>query len=290
MTSKSKLWSFIFVLISGAILLSPVIVNAEYAYRKAITVDHTKVSATLTNFPVLVTISNDNDLKNHVTSVNGYDLVFTDAGGNLLDHELESWDGSTGTLVALVRIPSLSSTTDTVIYMFYGNSGVTTSQENKTGVWDSNFKGVWHLPNGSTLTANDSTSNGNNGTNYGVTATAGKIDGGGNFSGGGHYVDVGIMSAIQGSSGLTISMWIYQSSYQSTAYIYKNANSGILLQPWSDQRIYFAINGIDSRAVTNAGDAPLEMEGGDVVQFFHFSSVLKPRSPSPFNFSAVLSY
>ncbi len=34
MTSKSKVWSFIFILISGAIFLSPAIVNAEYVYKK----------------------------------------------------------------------------------------------------------------------------------------------------------------------------------------------------------------------------------------------------------------
>jgi hypothetical protein len=64
--TKSGLWFAILILISGAIILSPFIANAEYAYRKAITIDHTKVSATLTNFPVLVSILNDNDLKNHV--------------------------------------------------------------------------------------------------------------------------------------------------------------------------------------------------------------------------------
>ena len=51
-----------------------------YFYRKTLTIDHTKVSSTLTNFPVLVSISNDSDLKNHVTSVNGYDLIFMDGG------------------------------------------------------------------------------------------------------------------------------------------------------------------------------------------------------------------
>jgi hypothetical protein len=128
---KSGLWVAILILISGATVLSPVIANAEYAYRKAITIDHTKVSATLTNFPILISISDDNDLKNHVTSVNGYDLVFKDGSGTKLAHELERWDGSTGSLVAWVKIPFLSSVTDTVIYMWYGDNGVTTSQENK---------------------------------------------------------------------------------------------------------------------------------------------------------------
>ncbi len=111
MTSKSRAWSF--VLILGTVLLSPLMAYAvTFQYGKPITIDHTKVPATLTNFPILVSIANDNDLKNHVTSPNGYDLVFTDGSGNPLDHELERWDGATGTLVAWVRIPSLDGHSD----------------------------------------------------------------------------------------------------------------------------------------------------------------------------------
>ena len=99
MTSKSKILAFLFVLTLGAILLSPLISHAvNYEYSKLITIDHTKVPATLTNFPVLVSIANDNGLKNHVTNVNGYDLVFTDAVGNPLDHELERWDNDATSL------------------------------------------------------------------------------------------------------------------------------------------------------------------------------------------------
>jgi hypothetical protein len=48
-------------------------------------------------------------------------------------------------LVAWVRIPLLSSTSDTVIYMYYGNSLCTANRQNPTGVWDSNYVGIWHL-------------------------------------------------------------------------------------------------------------------------------------------------
>ena len=104
------------------------------------------------------------------------------AAGNKLNHELERWDGSTGTVVAWVKVPVLSSTTDTVIYMWYGNSWVTTSQENKTGVWDANYKGVWHLKDATGANVADSTSNGNTGTPTNSPAqTASNIDGGSEF-------------------------------------------------------------------------------------------------------------
>ena len=55
---------------------------------------------------------------------------------------------STGELIAWVRIPSLNTNvaaSDTVIYIYYGNSDVASSTQNVSAVWDSNYVGVWHL-------------------------------------------------------------------------------------------------------------------------------------------------
>jgi hypothetical protein len=156
-----------------------------YSFQRAITIDHTKVPNTdQSNFPflfnttdpLLATTANGG----HVTNPNGYDIIFTSdpAGQNILNYEMEEYDPVHGQVIAWVRIPTLSHTADTVIYVFYGNSSITTSQQNPTGVWDSNYMGVWHLANGTTISADDSTINGNNGRVVGATATTGKIDGG----------------------------------------------------------------------------------------------------------------
>ena len=47
-----------------------------------------------------------------------------------------------------MRIPAVNTApvgSDTVIYMFYGDSTVNSPTENRPGVWDANFQGVWHL-------------------------------------------------------------------------------------------------------------------------------------------------
>jgi hypothetical protein len=54
MKSEPKLYFKIFILISAAIFLSPFLVHADYTYRKATTVDLTEISASLSNFPMLV--------------------------------------------------------------------------------------------------------------------------------------------------------------------------------------------------------------------------------------------
>ncbi len=193
-----------------------------YTYRRAVTVDHTKVPATLTDFPVyyaggayLATVANGGEL---LDSTNGYDFIFTSdlAGTTPLDYETVVHDLTTGVSEVWVRIPSVSSSVDTVIYLWTANSGVTTDQSNGPGVWDANFGGVWHMPNGSALSLLDSTANANNGTAVNTpTATTGKIDGAGSFvRASSQYVDLGsdpsikiISSGVGNTSGLTIEAW-----------------------------------------------------------------------------------
>jgi hypothetical protein len=147
-----------------------------YVNYRAITIDHTKVPADLSDFPVLISGTYSylatTAHGGKVQSANGYDIAFfADSGlATKLDHEVESYDPTTGAIVAWVRIPSLSSSTDTVIYVAYSNAPITSDQSNKTGVWDSNYKAVLHLSSG-----NDSTSNGNNavahnGATFGVAS------------------------------------------------------------------------------------------------------------------------
>ena len=160
------------------------------ACQRSITIDHTKVPSTQSNFTVLVSLT-DPALKTvanggHVANANGYDIGFyADSGGTTkLKWEVEKYDGTTGNLIAWVKIPSVSSSTDTVFYLMYGNSAITTDQSDPPNTWDSNFKAVWHLRNDTILSLIDSIS-GNSLTNTGtVGATTGIIDGAaGTFNG-----------------------------------------------------------------------------------------------------------
>ena len=153
------------------------------------------VSTTLTNYPLLYSVT-DTNLRDNVTDAEGDDIVFrgfddTTCGGPgtapcILDHEIEKWVGATGELVAWVRVPSVNTNmagTDTGIEILYGDSSVTTSTQNPTGVWDSNFVMVQHLQETSG-THFDSTGSSlaNDGTNSGSNQNAtGKIDGANDF-------------------------------------------------------------------------------------------------------------
>lgn len=204
------------------ILMASPCTSNGYSYSRAIVIDHTEVPNTdHTNFPLLFNASDSlfatTANGGHVTNANGYDIIFsTDPNGlTKLDHELEEYNPVTGQVIAWVRIPTLSHTMDTVIYMFYGNASVTTSQQNPTGVWDSNYVGVWHLPNSTVLSANDSTTNGNNGTiESGTSATAGEIDGGAVFNGTSTaYISLPAVSNAWNFTGdITLSAWVKTSA------------------------------------------------------------------------------
>ncbi|KKL90129.1 hypothetical protein LCGC14_1907780, partial [marine sediment metagenome] len=159
--------------------------NGSWAHRIKITIDSAKVSGagSLTNYPMLISIASNADIASSGRT-DGFDILFTsDDGTSKLDHEIEKYDNATGELVVWVRIPSLSATVDTDIYIYYGNPSAA-DQSNAAGVWDTGFQGVWHLKetdiDGGAGDIKDSSSNLNNITTFGMDNTnqiPGKIAG-----------------------------------------------------------------------------------------------------------------
>ncbi|KKM55992.1 hypothetical protein LCGC14_1552070, partial [marine sediment metagenome] len=186
----------------------------DFRYYKVITIDNTKVSGTGShaNFPVLISLF-DSDLRIDVQS-DGDDIAFSN-GTDWLDHEIEAfnqtYNNTHAQLVAWVRIPSLSSSVDTNITMYYGNSTMT-AQENPAAVWDSNYAGVWHLSENPTGTIYDSTSNDQDGTSSGSMTSddqmEGQIDGSLDFDGTDDYINVGDVSS-DAWTAITVEAWIY---------------------------------------------------------------------------------
>jgi hypothetical protein len=169
-----------------------------YSYCKVVTTQHTMVSGAndLTNYPLTLVLT-DNDLRTVgnlglVNNASGYDIGFypdCSGSGTALKWEMESYSPTTGAIVAHVLRPTLSHSVDDTVGMYYGGY-FTSFQSTAAAVWDANYKGVWHYPNGTTLSLTDSTSSGNNGTNNGATAVAGQVGGAGSFNGTDNYLTV----------------------------------------------------------------------------------------------------
>ncbi|MFQ5908655.1 MAG: DUF2341 domain-containing protein [Thermoplasmata archaeon] len=208
--------------------------DANWSYRKSITINSTKVSADLTDFPVLIDLTSDADLAANAQS-DGDDILFTSSdAASKLNHEIERFDGTTGELVTWVNVTSLSSVSDTVLYMYYGNSTVG-SQQNVAGTWGSGYKGVWHL-NDDFL---DSTSNNNDGTNQGSTDTTGKIGDSQNFAGS-QWVQVPHSSSISiTGTQITVSAWVNLSQSQPN-------DAGVVLKSTSSYEIHLGVETADT--------------------------------------------
>lgn len=193
-------------------VISSCVALMGYGYERNITIDYTKVSGgtDLSNFPVLVNLTGQNFLKQSPTgqvfNTNGYDIIFTDNNYNKLDHQIEYFNGTNGDYVAWVRIPTLSSTSNTIIKILYGNQQVTTDPS-VTSVWDSHYKGVWHLDNNS---LSDFTSFNKSATPFlSPTYLAGNIYNALGLDGGTQYAQVINAPNTNFSGNLTVSAWIY---------------------------------------------------------------------------------
>jgi len=151
----------------------------DFGYRKLITIDHTKVGETLTNFPVWVyNVSNDfKDSSNGgVILPNGSDIAFYSFDNSTkYNHEIEIYNGTNGTIGIWVNVTSVSSTVDTTFWMYYGYAN-SLNQQNIFGTWNANYTAVWHMnDNISGGLVNDSTSGRHNGTILGGMSTSGGV-------------------------------------------------------------------------------------------------------------------
>ncbi|NVM36033.1 MAG: DUF2341 domain-containing protein [Candidatus Lokiarchaeota archaeon] len=215
-----------FYTIGAEHLVSTSPLNADYFnYYKVITIDHNEVSGigSHVNFPVLISIR-DEDLRYNIQE-DGDDIAFS-ANGKWLDHQIEvinqTYSDIQAQLITWVRVPFLSTTVDTNITMYYGNSTMN-SRQNPSAVWDNSYKAVWHLNDDLTdPQILDSTSNDNDGTTFGgisnLNQLPSKIGGGLSLDGVNDYV------LIPHSSSLDIT------GYQITMEAWINLN--IVPAPW----------------------------------------------------------
>ena len=201
--------------------------------RVKITIDNNDVDSPLSNFPVLVHLSNSSGRNNDDATFvfdevgsNSKKIAVTTSDGTQCYVEIERWDDVSEQAWLWVKVPSISNTTDTELYLYYdmdhadntgyvGDTGSTAAQN----VWDSSFKGVWHLSetSGGVGAIKDSTSNNNVGTGNGSPTfnATGRIDSAVSFDGIDDYINMSNSASLQFTSSLTIEAWINLESFGS---------------------------------------------------------------------------
>lgn len=148
--------------------------------RKSIVIPSAQVTGEHRDFPVLIHLSNDPHLSS-LPRADGYDIVFTAGDGRTkLAHSVESFDRASGSLTAWVKVPRLTGSSDTTLYLYLGNPASGYEQKPQD-VWTNGYTGVWHL-NDSQTGARDETAFQHHATGSGTAIErAGKISGGRRF-------------------------------------------------------------------------------------------------------------
>lgn len=158
---------------SGAVMVTAIIIGwtmqtarasedwlDPWPYRKTIAISRTLAANTdQTNFPVLVRRTADADLAAHARA-DGADLLITAADGTTpLASEVEHFDPATGALVLWVRIPLLSTASNTFVHLYFGNPAASVPPD-AAAVWDDDYAGVWHQHDASPTSIVESTTSG----------------------------------------------------------------------------------------------------------------------------------
>lgn len=247
-----------------------------WARRKPITLLASQIEApgdgALADFPVLVSVT-DPQLAAGAALPGGEDIVFTAADGRtVLASEIESFVRTDNQLVAWVKVPSLSATTNTRLYVYYGNPSP--PAPTPEAVWTADFLGVWHLHQnpgpGGAGEIRDATSASRDGTAMNMESTdlvPARIGRGFTFNGADEYLDFAAMNV---GDTFTISMWVQFAGVSSVRPLMSNSTLGgdtdgfrffINSVNVLDRRIYFetgnGTTGSVDRAVTAPGAMPL---------------------------------
>ena len=138
-----------------------------------ITIDQTKIDETLTNFPVLISLGSTSPIFSELAYATRYKFNVTTVANVDCYVEIESWTDTPDSAILWVRVPSISATQDTILYLNYGSGmadntsyvGLVGSVPAET-VWSNSFVGVWHLDetgDGTVGEYKDSSSDNNNG-------------------------------------------------------------------------------------------------------------------------------
>ena len=156
--------------------------NSSWNTRKPVVVSAVQVSENVTNFPVFVNLNNlGSDFFSTVKSDGGDIRVTTSDGVTEVPIELVAINTGAQTGELHFKAPTLSTSSNSTFYVYYGNSGAALYASSSTfgaqSVWTNGYAAVYHLnqdPTGAGAIMLDSTVNARNGTRSG-TAAAGRL-------------------------------------------------------------------------------------------------------------------
>jgi hypothetical protein len=211
-----------------------------YAHVRTITIDHTLAGTADTpnyvyqligTYSYLAKAASGGDIQ-HTVTVNGFthptDIAFCvdSLPYTRLPLDIDTYTDTTGFIVADVLIPNLSVSVDTTLYVAYGNTHITTSQEDPCTVWR-DYAAVYHGGDGTSLSLKDSTCNGNDLTNSSSTATTGQLGGAFNLTTTQSLTNASPLNLPTGTSARSYELWFNVAANHSLQSMFLQGNNSI---------------------------------------------------------------
>ena len=265
-----------------------------YGKKFPLTFTNIAESVTLTDFPVLVRISEYDSgtgkgIKNFryadCRKPDGGDMRFFDESGTLLASEVDIWN-TNGESLVWVKVPTLAK--GTKIWAHYGSKYV--HAVNPKDVWSNGFLGVWHLGAEGSSDQPDSVEGGNSfklttdyadGVRAGTNGVAGLAAAFNQRSGDGYgaYTIADSSQKYSGFTKFTVEYWTYQNDHApsaapSNAQILFKSNAWSAFEAQGNGRnglqIYISGNSGESyvNAANNAQNKPVQAVWNHSVHVF----------------------
>ncbi len=188
--------------------------DEAWAYREMITINASEIDEDLTNFPVYLDLADFGSTFFTRINTDGSDIRITESDGvSEVPREIVSASTTLESGEVYFSAPTLSSTTNSVFYIYYGNALATdyavTDTYGAENVWDSDFLAVYHMESEDAV---DSTSFDRDAVAVGDTPTtaAGRFGTAVSITdnGGSDYLDLqSDLSELNGLGEMTVSAW-----------------------------------------------------------------------------------
>jgi hypothetical protein len=200
--------------------------------RVKLTTDSGDIDENLTDFPVLIYLSSSSGRNNDNLSFVFDEIqsesdrkkiaVTTSDGVTQCYAEIERWNATSEEAWLWVRVPSVSDSSNTELYLYFdGEHGDNSDYVGDVGeaaavsVWDDDYVGVWHLsedPSGAAPQMQNSKVDGSHGTSHGFMTSndqvRGVVDGSLELDGFTDYVDFGNAASLDITGNITIEAWV----------------------------------------------------------------------------------
>jgi hypothetical protein len=235
---------------------------SSFPFSVNLTIPASQVNSTLTDFPLLVSLSSsitgfsynaflDSDGDGIRT---GGDLRFFASNGKELSYELADWNSS-GVSHVWVKVPTISSSVDTIITAVWGKPGTeTTTPDYATNdsVWSNGFHGVWHMDKMVSNSLSDSSPNGFHATALNDAAIgSAQVGRGIILDGTDDYVNLGREAGNPGSV-VGVSFWVKLNGTGDRILSNKETTSGAtgwqIFRGTSETRVYLKGSGSTTKS------------------------------------------